>query len=441
MDTQTLGGILMKNALRKRVTVCLLTCFLSLGIIASAYADDANVLPKGTTSLQIEGKFYLPVTERFDADGHVEDVATDYNANLNGNIFPALGQLESVLGLPPGSASLGRSEVSFEYNFTIVDYYVFHGVTDRLTVGVKIPYWWVKNNVTSNLNTSNATVGKNAALNSIVPLEVPGTVPLTTQDVKDLLGPGLDIDGDGKIDIPGFGYKKFKSFSNNGVGDIEAGFRYQYFKNENWRLAFTAGARFPTGDKTDPDSLVDYPIGSGAYGLLFRLHNDYTGVKNLVLDATFRYDHSLPFTDTRRIQPSVHEPITDIKDEVKIYLGDIIELEASGTYTFAKGVSAVALYKYGFSLKDKVKNSSGEHITSLEDETDYTEHVFKTALTYSTIPLFMEKKFPVPLDAYLEYRNRFAGSNNIFKSQYIALGLVVYFDVEKIFAPSTIRTR
>jgi len=328
--------------------------------------------------------------------------------------------------MPKGSANIGRSVVSFKYDFNITELSFAYGLTDRLTVGVFIPYWWVTNNVKSRLDTSRATVGKNAAINSLAPLSVPGTVPLTKEDVIQLLGKGLDINGDGKIDIPGFGFKRFGTWSDSGLSDIEAVFKYQYLKTENWRLAFGNGVRFPTGNMDDPDNLVDYARGTGAYALLFRLYNDYMPVKNLVLNATIRYDHYFSNTRTLRIPENPDQPITSNKEDVTRKFGDVTELETSGTYAFKKGFNFTVLYKYGFAQKNDVEGKRG-NITSLEDETDYTEHVFLAGLSYSTIPLFLEKKFPLPLTATLAYRNRFAGSNNILKSQYIALGLDFFF--------------
>jgi hypothetical protein len=329
--------------------------------------------------------------------------------------------------MPPGSANLGRTDVSFDYYFTITEMTFMYGLTDKLSVGVLLPYWWVENRVKSSLDTSAATVGKNAALNSLVPLAVPGTVPLTKKDVIDLLAKGLDINGDGTVDIPGYGYKEFGTFKNNGIGDMELGFRYQYLKTDNWRLALMGGVRVPTGEKDDPDDLTSYPIGSGAYALLFRSNNDYTGIKNVVLNATLRYDLILPDNETLRIPDSVDLPITGNKEKIDRDIGDIFEVEVSGTYELSKGFSAILDYKFGASFKDSVSGSQGFAYDSLEDETDYTEHVFIGTLSYTTLPLYMEKKFPVPLNGSISYRNRFAGSNNIFKSQYIVVGLQVYF--------------
>ena len=140
-----------------------------------------------------------------------------------------------------GSATIGRSVIDFKYDNTTFKLNFQYGLTDKISVGMEIPYILFKNRVKAQLDTSSATVGKNAAFNSILPLAVPGTVPLTTQDVQDFLGPGLDINGDGTIDVSGLGFKPVQTFSYNGFGDIEAGFRWQYLRTRDFRLAVTSG--------------------------------------------------------------------------------------------------------------------------------------------------------------------------------------------------------
>jgi len=423
--------------MRKHWQVVLVGMILLLaGAVGISRAEDAEVLPKGVWTVYLDNKFYFPIDERYGPDGKAESAATDYNATLGSNVFPGLADLETALGLPPGSANVGDSVVSFEYKADEMTLLLGYGITDKLTAGVKFPYKWLRNNVSASLNTVNATVGKNplygtpgdpfGGLAPLVPIALGGT-PLTTEDIQSLLGGGLDINGDSSIDVPGFGFKRFESWSDQGFGDIEAGLKYQYYQSENWRLALTGGIRFPTGNMDDPDNLVDLGFGSGAWALLFKSHNDYTGIKNLVLDVTFSYDLYLPDEQTLRVPDDVNHPITANKEKVSRNLGDIFMLDASAKYQFLKGSFVFLDYKYGYSWKDSVSGNMGFAYQSLEDETDWTEQVIEVGLAYSTVPLYVEKKFPVPLNASLAYRNRFAGSNNVFKSEYIALALQLYF--------------
>lgn len=415
------------SSVKQHVLWSLFFILLSCTLPSICLCDSAEVLPKGRARFGVEADFYLPITERYNPEGNVENIATDLNATLNSTVFPDLRLLESLFGLPGGFANIGRSVVSYTYHYTVTEFSLQYGLTDRISAGLMIPYWFVKTDVSAKLDASGATVGKSAFLNSLAPLGFLDTVPLTTKDAQNLIGRGLDINGDGKVDIKGFGFKPIESWSENGLSDIEAGIRFQYLNNANWRLAVTGGVRFPTGEVDDPDNLSDRVFGTGAWGLMFHLNNDYVGIKNTLLNFTFRYEPFLPHDQTVRVLRNVNEPLSPLKEDVHIDVGDVFELEWSGTYQFPRGFSASLLYRYGFSLEDDVSGSDGRPLPALEAESDYTEHIAIAALSYSTIPLYQAKKFPVPLTASLTYRNRFAGTNNVLKSQYIGFVLGVYF--------------
>jgi hypothetical protein len=332
-----------------------------------------------------------------------------------------------------GTGTLGDSVVDFEYDVSKINLGYQYGVTDKLTIGVNIPYWWSKNTVSANLDTASATIGKSAIgvgfaapLVSIAVNPFGDVAVLTTDDIQDLLGAGLDIDGGG-IDIPGFGYERVETWSGNGIGDIDVGMRYQYKKTDDWRLAVTSGVSIPTGETNDPDNLLDYPLGGGPWGLFLHLNNDYTAIEDLVLNGTFRYMLQLPDKETLRVPMDPDLPITRDKEEVDRDLGDIVELEGSASYSLSKLVRLQALYKYAVKMKNEISGDMGfAYDQGLERNSDTTQHVFVTGISYSTVPLYLEKKFPVPFSASIKYRNRFAGEN-VFKSQYISMAISSYF--------------
>ena len=414
--------------MRRIVMVVLFPVLLFLLPFNICYADTAEVLPKGITRLGLNSYFYFPMDERYDPDGHTEDIDTDFNARMDRLVLPVLGELEDSFeaffpGSLPGGASVGDSVVSFEYKAYELEVVAQYGITDRMTFGLKIPYRKIRNRVDARIDTSNATLGFNPQYGQPGdPFGVP-LIPVSLGGIKDdSLARELV-----QSSLQDLGYKRVERWSESGILDIEAGIRCQYLKTDNWRLAVTGGIRFPTGDEDDPDNLVDYPFGDGAYALLFRLNNDYIGIKNLVLNATFKYDLVLPDEETKRVLYDVNIPITEYKEKVDRDLGDIFEFEGSGTYQFSEGFSFSLLYRYGFKLEDDIDGDMGYVYKSLEKETDWTSHIFIAGLSYSTIPLFKAKKFPVPLTASISYRNRFAGTNNVFKSEYIGLNFAVFF--------------
>jgi len=214
---------------------------LPLAIIPEAFArvgDDAVVLPKGYSRLFFDAEFYIPFEKRYDSNGNVEALGADFNTNLNSSVFPALA------GFGPG-ATLGQSVVSYKRYLQQYLLQPAYGLTDRLTIGANIPYVSIKNDIGASLDTSGATVGKSpfspfpsmlapcSAPGCATGGPIPGTTPLTTNDVQNLLASQ--------------GFKPIKTWENSGFGDVEVGGRYQYYRSEFFRSAFTGGVRFPTG--------------------------------------------------------------------------------------------------------------------------------------------------------------------------------------------------
>ena len=416
------------------------------GVIALALlpgnvcADNADVLPKGRFSFGVDYKHYLPWSERYDKNGNVQNAATDFNGALNSNVFGSLNFFKNpvipgliTLGSPLYAAlkednpNLGITVASFKYSYDRIEPSLAYGIFDSLSVGVKVPYIWYKNEVTAKIDSTSANMGLNpgtipglpASVMPFIPTKAGGR-PLSNEDMQNILGAG----------VPGFkglGFKRFETWENEGLGDIEAGFKYQYFKNDNWRLAGGAGAVFPTGKQEDQDNLVDASLGGGSYALMLRSYNDFIGLKNTVVNATAYYSH--PFSQDRemRIYLDPHQPLVATKKNVTINPGDTVEFETSVNYQFndnpiIKGTSIEVLYHYS-----KTFSSSVPDAPTLEKESGGYEHIFISRLAYSTFSLYKEGKFPVPMSFSLGYRNRFAGNNGAFKTEYIQTGISVFF--------------
>ena len=443
------------------VVPSLILAFFSLLFSASvALADSASVLPKGRSTASVDNLFYFPTTQRWNTHGNAEDIAAAFdNRNLDSSVFPLLAALNPFV--PGGNASIGTSSVDFTYNYNILDFGFAYGITDRLTAGIDIPQYTVHNKVGASLTGSGANVGLSTGSGGpcgnapVRPLLIPGTtIPcpntrrFTTGDVQQLLGPGIQTPTGS---VPGFGFKPVQDFRADGLGDITAALKYQYLRTEDWRLAATLGARFPTGRQDDPNNLADIPWSPGNYAVLLRLHHDYV-ISNLwkgrpaaetpilregdlVLNFTFRFDWNLPTDVTVRVG-TPDNPITRNEEPVTRDFGDKFEFELAAKYELVQGFSVSALYKYGFKLEDRItSNPLGFPVQVLEKDTDSTEQLFIIGFNYSTLPLYLEKKFPIPLDISLVYRDRFAGSgpsnaaspSQILKTRYIGLGLAVRF--------------
>ena len=308
-------------------TLAYLIGMLTISMVPGyAFAENAEVMPKGRFSFNVDYRHYLSWSERYDKNGNVQDAASDFNGVLDARTFPSLALFKG----PPfnmTAPNIGTTEASFEYSYDRVEPSLAYGITDALSFGIKAPYIWYKNDVTAHLNTTNANIGLNPIFNPALPASatnlpmIPtamGGRKISDEEMRQLLGPGLP-------GIPGFGFKRFDTWKEEGFGDIETGFKYQYYKSDNWRLAGGLGALLPTGKLEDQDNLVDASLGGGSYALLLRTYNDFTGIKNTVINATGFYAH--PFSNDRvmRIYLDPHQPLVATKKNVTIEPGDTVE--------------------------------------------------------------------------------------------------------------------
>jgi hypothetical protein len=411
-----------------------LLCVPSVG-----FGDTAQLLPRGVSNISVVNYNYFDITERYDPDGHAEDLAADYNTDLNSSVFPDLRFLEASFGgpLPDGTASLGQSIVDFTLQYNWWEIVYAYGVSDNFSLGILIPYNNSKNKVRAELDTSAATVGKfpvPAAYNPatdppLIPIAGGGT-PLTVQDIFDLLGKGLDINQDGQItglEPVGFGYDPVKTWSGSNIGDIELLGKFGLSDSDSWRLAFTGGLRIPSGVVDDPDNLVDVPTGDGQMDVILRFHADYKGFEKLFLNGTVKYDVQLPDEEVKRVPDDVDIPLTSNKEKVDRDLGDILELELLGNYSLNREWSVGLKYRYTMKFKDDISGNQGFAYSSLEEETDFTSHMGHLLVGYSTVQKYLDKDTTVPLYVNLAYRDRFAGTNNVTKSQYLSLEFGMFF--------------
>jgi hypothetical protein len=89
-------------------------------------------------------------------------------------------------------------------------------------------------------------------------------------------------------------------------------------------------------------------------------------------------------------------------------------------------------YSFGFRLRDRVSGTQGFRYDSLEENTDSHEHVLVLGASYSTLPAYLQRKFPLPMTISVGYRDRFAGAgprsgqvNPALRRRWLVFGLAV----------------
>lgn len=378
---------------------------IALNLPQLALADDAVMLPQDVSRGYWDFYRYQSTTQRYNADGELEDLAYPFtNAPLDSSVFPFL----AIFG---PNASLGDVAIDYRYDIDVLDLGYSYGLTDRLSIGFHIPYYWITNKVGTVLDTSNATVGSNPGAGPpLIPI-ASGGIPLTTDDLQNLV-------------TSEYGFSRIDTWQHEGIGDIELGGKYQLFLGERSAFALTGGLRIPSGYEDDADKLNDVAWSFGNYALLLRLHYDYLigtanrqsasrlhqsvpVAGNAILNLTFRYDYMLPDDKIMRIGDTTNQILTTNRERVERKLGDIINLEVSAKYQLSTAFAAMAVYTYGFKSKDDIDGDLGYNYASLEADTDSREHIFILELSYSTLAAYRDKKSAAPMEFSLAYRDRF----------------------------------
>ena len=218
--------------------------FTLLGIAISdrGLADDAAVLPQGISRAYWDFYRYHSTTQRYNSDGKREDLAYPFtNAALDSDVLASLAPLDAFV---PGKATLGDVSIEYQYDIDVLDLGYSYGLTDNLSIGIHLPYYWITNNVDTALDTSSANVGLNPATGTCcIPLAI-GGVPMDTDDVQNLI-------------MDEYGFSEIDSWQREGIGDIELGAKYRVFQEQDSAFAFSGGLRVPSGYQDDADKLND----------------------------------------------------------------------------------------------------------------------------------------------------------------------------------------
>ena len=410
---------------------------LSAAITApqTGLADDAEVLPKNVSRVYLDFYRYHPTTHRYNADGDREALAHPFtDAALDSSVLTSLAPLDAFV---PGKATIGDVAVEYEYDIDVLDLGYSYGLTENLSIGFHLPYYWISNNVDTALDTSSANVGLNPVTGECcIPLAFGGVV-MDTDDVQNLV-------------MDEYGFSEIDDWSRDGIGDTELGAKYRFYQQQDSAFALTGGLRIPTGYEDDADKLNDVAWSYGNYALLLRLHYDYLlsnlwsksasslqtlpAGGDLVANLTFRYDYMLPDSKTMRIGDTPDQVLTNNRERVDRELGDLYNLEAALKYYASDALAFGLVYTYGGKFKDDIDGDEGYNYSSLEKDTDSSQQIIKLEASYSTLPAYQAQRSRLPMEFSLAYRERFKGdgpssgqANPVLYTRWVVAGMKFWF--------------
>ncbi len=410
---------------------------LSIGVALLSHVgfaqESASVLPKNISRARVVGVQTSGITHSYNENGERALLMNSLNRSVTTQDLAAKNKdietlYKSLNTYEPGLGdALYKADMHGEANLRVrqmVPAYEY-GVTEKLTIGFKVPVVSLKMDARFYTNVTNQAP-------QIVQSQ---TLPAVDDGLKKFSQEAPNADFYGNEIFTKNGYKIPSSYQTTGLGDIEAGAKFKYFQNDYFALAVLGGFRAPTTTHVaDPSNVLDKSTGDKQWDFAVQSFHDLNITNAWTIGSAVRYTVQLPNTQTMSVKrsgssdplPNLNDP--DIRGPVRRDLGDTIESEVSTTYGFfSNAVKLSTTYSVDWKDKDTYTGSiSGLDYAGLEKNTSGIAHRAEVGLGYSTIPAFRAKRFAVPLELKIAYNHMLMGVNRP-DSHYGRFDFIVYF--------------
>lgn len=379
-----------------------------------------DTLPQGVRA----GVFVFVGTGAIDStlnsDGKLELLSQPLNRTLTledlAGFDPRLRLLKSTLdsvgpfGLSEGllSADL-KLDLSIQENRQVGA--LAWGVNDNWMLGLMVP------GVSRSINAKfSALVQKDS---SQVRAALGNAPPTLTQALNTFDETQLNEETFLKAIFDDRGYQRPKSSSRFELGDIEVESRYRYFRSPHVDLQLRTIAKLPTG-RSQPDitNLFDKPVGTGAYGLKVGSFHDFRVIpKRLSINTALWGGLYTGTSEVRAVKLSPDELIPDLNNTYQVervskQLGPEIRWDSGVLSEFYNGAIAFSVnYVFEGKGSDRYRGSRNLDYQGLGENSWSRIHGIETQLELSSIPLFLEKKAPLPGKLTLTFFGPTGGRN------------------------------
>lgn len=397
--------------------------FISFSAAEICLADDAQVLPKGRFRARLVSSF-SSIQNNFGENGESTALGNAFTKKLDSKLLSALnpGTAATIKQLNAVSPGLG-DEVAVDLN-TKVETQVLsnifcleYGLTDRLSVGFLLPVVHADVDVDAQTSPDQKLSAKINGMNDADPRKA----------ILKQVQSGLNKEAFNALLRNQYRYSDgLQSWSGSGLGDLEIGGKYNYFRSSRLLSSVKAGARLPTGRVDDPDKLFDLGFGDGQADL---------GIFNMI-DAKFTpewgstlevgYTMQLPDTSDTRIPLSSEIPLNLQSQGLSRKLGDYINAEAEMNYQFFKALTVSARYRFLYKMADSYESSDGSDTSVLENGTKELMHAGVFEAEYSNLADVRAGRSRFPFAVAGFFRMPFSGSN-IADSRTTGVTLKTYF--------------
>lgn len=360
----------------------------------AAYYD---VLPKGVRNISYQYTKTGEINGRYTNSGNLQgyNVSANINADAIKGVNAAVDTYLGTLSAQDYAAfSFGTFQGNAASKVTVQGLGGGYGITDKVTIYGFIPFY----SATVDMNITRTDNGRK---------NVGGAITLENL-------PDVDVRLIQSLFVNYYQYKPLGKWKADDFGDAEMGIMFQLKKWKNAGALMNVGFVAPTGREDDPDILQDIAFGDGQWDAFFEYGVGYSfkgSLSDLSIDLWNRFTYQFPFEAEIRLPDSSTFPVTANKGLAKINFGYKSQYNIQGNYQFSDQWSSTVTYTFELKAKDNYQSNKSVSDQILEDSTDRISHTGKISFGYSTLNLYQQKKFFIPISFNLGVQTIFAGKN------------------------------
>jgi hypothetical protein len=370
-------------------------CILLMGGIAQA-AESTKVLPKGVRNINLKS-VAVSLSEKTDGIGHRVELGAALEKDLT---FAQIMSSESAGRAKEIEAFLLANGMNvddvagtftadlrgqLQVNAAVASY----GWNDSFTVAVAAPYYRAATDV--NVGFVQKPAGQRFVTHLADPYHNQSASAADAAWKLNHAAEGLNDK------LARLGYAKLGAWESAGWGDMTLASKKRFYQVGAVAGAWTSGVVAPTGQVDDPNILTDVAFGDGQWDVFGQLALDEQLNSRLILNQYAKFTVQLP--DQRNVRVvTATEPLDVPVKRADFDLGDRLEWGTSLNYETAWGFTALVGGSSSHKQADVYRDSSGERMTELENDTEQTATQLELGCGYSTVGLYQRGKTAAPFE-------------------------------------------
>lgn len=283
-----------------------------------------------------------------------------------------------------------------------------YGITDRVMAYVGIPIYDARVNLRYQRTANGSQKQVAETLQSVY-----GGSDNFAQTLGNIVDKVYGIDG-GTIQsgiTNALGYEELGDWQAQGLGDVEFGLMYNFFRRDDYGFMVTVGGIAPTGYVDDPDVLQDIGFGDGQWDGFVELGGGYIVDQDLVLNAWTRYTYQ--FESERRLRVPYNEDLSISDTTADFYqklgnrtdIGLSVDMFMSDWFKFTPQYMITSTEKAQYFSPDERANEL------LAQNTDSYSQSLRLQGQLTSVRLYGQNKFVAPGLINVAYQTMLEGRN------------------------------